>query len=107
MSRVRPGCRTQQPAGRRNQRGEARSVKYVISQPCVDVKDKACIEEYPVDNIYEVERSLYIHPDECVYCRAYESVCPVEAIYYEYDTPDEWVDYYKANVLFLNELGPP
>ena len=26
---------------------------YVIAQPCVDVKDKACIEECPVDCIYE------------------------------------------------------
>ncbi|MET4225461.1 NAD-dependent dihydropyrimidine dehydrogenase PreA subunit, partial [Oerskovia enterophila] len=27
-------------------------VTYVIAQPCVDVKDKACIEECPVDCIY-------------------------------------------------------
>ena len=33
---------------------------YVIAQPCVDLKDKACIEECPVDCIYEGERSLYI-----------------------------------------------
>ena len=58
---------------------------YVIAQPCVDLKDKACIEECPVDCIYEGERSLYIHPDECVDCGACEPVCPVEAIYYEDD----------------------
>jgi hypothetical protein len=40
----------------------------VIAQPCVDVKDKACIDECPVDCIYEGERSLYIHPAECVDC---------------------------------------
>ncbi|MDR3035510.1 MAG: hypothetical protein LBV78_20830, partial [Kitasatospora sp.] len=28
------------------------SVTYVIAEPCVDVKDKACIEECPVDCIY-------------------------------------------------------
>ena len=60
---------------------------YVIAQPCVDLKDKACIEECPVDCIYEGERSLYIHPDECVDCGACEPVCPVEAIYYEDDVP--------------------
>lgn len=59
---------------------------YVIAQPCVDVKDKACIEECPVDCIYEGKRSLYIHPDECVDCGACEPVCPVEAIFYEDDT---------------------
>jgi NAD-dependent dihydropyrimidine dehydrogenase PreA subunit len=83
------------------------SVTYVIAQPCVDVKDKACIEECPVDCIYEGKRSLYIHPDECVDCGACEPVCPVEAIFYEDDTPEEWKDYYKANVEFFDDLGSP
>jgi NAD-dependent dihydropyrimidine dehydrogenase PreA subunit len=37
-------------------------VTYVIAQPCVDVKDKACVDECPVDCIHERERSLYIEP---------------------------------------------
>ena len=61
---------------------------YVIAEPCVDVNDKACIEECPVDCIYQGARMLYIHPDECVDCGACEPVCPVEAIYYEDDLPD-------------------
>jgi len=80
---------------------------YVIALPCVDVKDRACIDECPVDCIYEGERSLYIHPDECVDCGACEPVCPVEAIYYEDDLPDMWADYYKANVEFFDEIGSP
>ena len=80
---------------------------YVIALPCVDVKDRACIDECPVDCIYEGERSLYIHPDECVDCGACEPVCPVEAIYYEDDLPDEWTDYHKANVEFFDEIGSP
>ena len=80
---------------------------YVIAQPCVDLKDKACIDECPVDCIYEGERSLYIHPDECVDCGACEPVCPVEAIYYEDDVPEEWAEYYKANVEFCDDLGSP
>ncbi|MET7797639.1 ferredoxin, partial [Streptomyces decoyicus] len=32
---------------------------------------------------------------------------PVEAIFYEDDTPEEWKDYYKANVEFFDELGSP
>ena len=39
---------------------------YVVAQPCVDVKDKACVDECPVDCIYEGSRSLYINPNECV-----------------------------------------
>ena len=61
---------------------------YVITEACVDIKDKACIEECPVDCIYEGARMLFIHPDECVDCGACEPVCPVEAIYYEDDVPD-------------------
>ena len=80
---------------------------YIIAQPCVDVLDKACIEECPVDCIYEGERMLYIHPDECVDCGACEPVCPVEAIYYEDDVPDQWKEYYKVNVDFFADLGSP
>ena len=69
---------------------------YVIAQTCVDVLDKACIEECPVDCIYEGERMLYIHPDECVDCGACEPVCPVEAIYYEDDVPEQWKEYYEG-----------
>jgi NAD-dependent dihydropyrimidine dehydrogenase PreA subunit len=53
-------------------------VTYVIAQPCVDVKDKACIEE-----------------------------CPVDCIYEEDDVPEQWSEYYKANVEFFDDLGSP
>ena len=53
---------------------------YVIAQPCADGKDKACIEDCPVDCIYEGNRSLHIQPDECVDCGACEPACPVEAL---------------------------
>ena len=80
---------------------------YVIALPCVDVKDRACIDECPVDCIYEGDRMLYIHPDECVDCGACEPVCPVEAIYYEDDLPEQWSEYYTANVEFFVEVGSP
>ena len=53
---------------------------YVIAAPCIDVTDKSCIEECPVDCIYEGDRKLYINPKECIDCGACEPVCPVEAI---------------------------
>jgi NAD-dependent dihydropyrimidine dehydrogenase PreA subunit len=82
-------------------------VTYTIAAPCIDVKDKSCIEECPVDCIYEGTRMLYIHPDECVDCGACEPVCPVEAIYYEDDVPGEWSAYTKINADFFAELGSP
>ena len=43
---------------------------YVISEPCVDVKDKSCVEVCPVDCIHETDddRMLYIDPAECIDC---------------------------------------
>jgi len=82
-------------------------VTYIIAEPCVDLLDKACIEECPVDCIYEGNRMLYIHPDECVDCGACEPVCPVEAIFYEDDVPEQWKDFTGANYEFFEDLGSP
>ena len=80
---------------------------YVISLPCVDVKDRACVEECPVDCIYEGERTLYINPEECVDCGACEPVCPPEAIYYEDDLPEDMTQWLDINANFFAELGSP
>lgn len=53
---------------------------YVIASPCIDVLDRSCMEECPVDCIYEGGRKAYINPKECIDCGACEPVCPVEAI---------------------------
>ena len=79
---------------------------YVIGQPCVDIKDRACVDECPVDCIYEGARMLYIHPDECVDCGACEPVCPVEAIYYEDDLPEPLRPYIDENVKFFTDTLP-
>jgi len=82
-------------------------VTYVIALPCVDVKDKACIEECPVDCIYEGDRMMYIQADECVDCGACEPVCPTEAIYYEDDVPEKWDSFKGVNTAFFEILGSP
>ena len=58
---------------------------YTIAEPCVDIKDKACIEECPVDCIYEdidyarrlsaagVATELHVHPG-CPH--AFEGLAP-------------------------------
>lgn len=74
---------------------------YVIAQPCIDVMDRACVDECPVDCIYEGKRALYIHPDECVDCGACEPVCPVEAIFYEDDVPAQWNEFTADNSRFF------
>ncbi|HVL91687.1 MAG TPA: ferredoxin [Actinomycetota bacterium] len=78
---------------------------YTIAEPCIDVKDKACIEECPVDCIYEGPRMLYIQPDECVDCGACEPACPVEAIFYEDDVPDMWKQFTPVNKEWFDQTG--
>ena len=74
---------------------------YVIAQPCIDVKAKACVDVCPVDCIHPVDGEdvdqLYIDPSECIECGACEPECPVEAIFAEEDVPEEWEHFTKIN----------
>ena len=83
------------------------NVTYIITEGCIDLLDRTCIDECPVDCIYEGARMMYVHPDECVDCGACEPVCPVEAIFYEDDLPDQLKDFYRVNVEFFSSLGSP
>jgi NAD-dependent dihydropyrimidine dehydrogenase PreA subunit len=79
---------------------------YIIAEPCIDVKDTACVDVCPVDCIhptkneveeFEKEKKLYIDPDECIDCGACEPVCPVEAIFEEAATPDKWKQFIQID----------
>jgi NAD-dependent dihydropyrimidine dehydrogenase PreA subunit len=81
-------------------------VTYVITSSCVDIKDMSCIEECPVDCIYEGERKLYIQPKECIDCGACEPVCPVDAIYPDRTLPADKVQDKEDNRVFFYEPLP-
>lgn len=78
---------------------------FVITEPCIEVKDTACVSACPVDCIHprkdEVDFTtaamLYINPIECIDCGACVPVCPVQAIYAESDVPEKWAHYTKVN----------
>lgn len=78
---------------------------YVIAEPCIGVKDSACVDACPVDCIhprrdeadFEGERMLYIDPLECIDCGACVPVCPVSAIFAESDLPDRWTEFAEVN----------
>ena len=76
---------------------------YIIAEPCVGVKDKACVEVCPVDCIYDKEswKALFIHPEECIDCGACEPECPVNAIYPEEDVPEEWKSFVDKNYKYF------
>lgn len=78
---------------------------YIIAEPCIGTKDTACVDVCPVDCIhprkdeeaFETVEMLYINPDECIDCGACEPACPVQAIFPEEDTPEQWKNYIKLN----------
>jgi len=80
---------------------------YVITEACIDVKDKACVDVCPVDCIYEGDRMLYIHPDECIDCGACEPECPVTAIFPEEDVPSPQQQYIQINRDVFKDPNPP
>jgi len=45
-------------------------VTYVIAEPCIDIKDRSCVDVCPVDCIHEAGRILVIDPEECIDCFA-------------------------------------
>lgn len=81
---------------------------YVIAEPCIGVKDTACVEVCPVDCIhptkdepdFETSEQLYINPDECIDCGVCEPECPVEAIFEESEVPDKWQEYIEKNAAY-------
>lgn len=72
---------------------------HVIAEPCVTVKDKACVDVCPVDCIHgeDADAQLYINPTDCIDCTLCVDACPVTAIFAEEDLPDQWSSYIKSN----------
>ena len=76
---------------------------FIIVEPCVEVKDSACVDVCPVDCIHEGADQFYIEPDECIDCGVCEPECPVEAIFEEDAVPEQWTDYIKKNYAYFDK----
>ena len=72
---------------------------FVIAEPCIGVKDKACIDVCPMDCIHggDADEMLYIDPDECIDCDGCVPVCPVDAIFPAEKIPEKWQRYIQIN----------
>ena len=78
---------------------------YIVTETCVDLKDKSCIEVCPVDCIHEApeDRMVFIDPDECIDCGACVDPCPVDAIYAEEDVPEAQVLFVDINKVYFKD----
>ena len=88
---------------------------YVIAEPCIGVKDTACVDACPVDCIHPKKNTtyedgrpgfegvpqLYIDPVECIDCGACVPVCPVSAIFALDDLPEKWKHYAELNASYV------
>lgn len=111
------------------------ALPYVITEACVDVKDKACVLVCPVQCIYEIadgqlvgrdqdgetianthpvqadiallygDRMLYINPDECTSCDACVTECPVDAIFSGEKVPAAQAEFTDINKFIFADIG--
>jgi len=108
---------------------------YVITSPCVDTKDQACVDVCPVQCIYELvddtlvsrdvqggevadthpahdevrfvfgSSMLYINPDECTSCDACMPECPVDAIFPGDKVPESEHDFIDVNRFVFADIS--
>ena len=88
---------------------------FIITDPCIETKDTACVDVCPVDCIHprkdEAEFAqatmLYIHPEECIDCGACVPACPVAAIYESIDaTPSHQKDLVAIGLVYFATEHP-
>jgi NAD-dependent dihydropyrimidine dehydrogenase PreA subunit len=108
---------------------------YVITSPCIDTKDMACVDVCPVQCIYELDGDtlvskdaqdgevanthpahpdlrfvhgdtvLYINPDECTSCDACMPECPVDAIYPADQVPEDQQEFIDVNRFVFADIS--
>jgi ferredoxin len=76
---------------------------YVITEPCIGVKDASCVSVCPMDCIQTTEEDAqyYINPEDCIDCGACEAECPVMAIYAEEEVPASQQHFIARNADFF------
>jgi NAD-dependent dihydropyrimidine dehydrogenase PreA subunit len=79
---------------------------YIITEPCIGVKDASCLDVCPVDCIFarEEDDQYYIDPDTCIDCDACVATCPVSAIFFDEDVPEQWRSYVDKNREYFKNL---
>ena len=84
---------------------------YTICEPCIGVKDTACVVVCPVDCIHPTKAAddfatteqLFIDPATCIDCGACVDACPVEAVFENGDVPEKWQHFIELNARYYAE----
>jgi ferredoxin len=78
----------------------------VVTSPCFGCKYTDCVVVCPVDAFREGEQMLYIDPEVCIDCGACEPECPVSAIFYEDNVPEDQRPFIALNAE-MSKVCPP
>ena len=97
---------------------------YVVAEPCIGNKKRACSEVCPADAFYEHndkslnekvgrpaskdgdDGMLFINPNDCLHCGACESECPNEAIFEDNSVPEKWSEYVGMPTKIISSISP-
>jgi ferredoxin len=85
---------------------------FVIAQPCIGVKDTACVTICPMDCIHPTKdeavfasaEQLYIEASNCIDCGLCVDECPVKAIFADQDLPAEWLNFIEKNANYYRTV---
>jgi len=86
---------------------------HIIAEPCIGVKDTACVAVCPVDCIHPTKDEadfaavdqLLIDNETCIDCGLCVDECPVKAIFPQEDLPAEWNDFIAKNAAYYKKSG--
>ena len=78
---------------------------HVVTEPCVDCHNNACVAVCPTDCFHDGERMLYIHPGDCIDCEACVPACPKGAIYREDRIPALFRPFIDLNAAMSNQTA--
>src|SRR5688572_13682199 len=79
---------------------------FVVTQPCFGCKYTDCVVVCPSDCFREGDQMLYIDPESCIDCGACEPECPVSAIFFEDNVPDQDRPFIELNAE-MSKVSPP
>lgn len=71
---------------------------FVVTENCINCKHTTCIEVCPTDAFREGRNMLVIEPEACIDCNLCPAECPVDAIYADYEVPEEQKHFVELNV---------
>jgi ferredoxin len=71
---------------------------YVVTEPCIKCVYTDCVDVCPTDCFRVGPNFMAIDPDGCIDCGVCVSECPVEAIVYDDDLPENQRRFIKINL---------